>query len=95
MSEPIVVDIGAAMQTLEANPDLAAQMAGLLWLTERFYLSQDNDGHWFVIPVSKASEWGEWLRIDSDDERAWTAPDFAKQVGGSPCLVTFTNPEIS
>jgi hypothetical protein len=95
MSDPIVVDIGAAMQTLEANPDLAEKMAGLMGLKERYYLSPDNDGHWFVVPITKASEWGEWKRIPADDERAWTPPDFAKQVGGSPCLVTFTNPEIS
>lgn len=31
MSEPIVVDIGAAMQTLEANPDLAAKMNELIF----------------------------------------------------------------
>lgn len=31
MSEPIVVDIGAAMQTLEANPDLAAKMNELVF----------------------------------------------------------------
>lgn len=30
MSEPIVVDIGAAMQTLEANPDLARKMNELV-----------------------------------------------------------------
>lgn len=95
MSEPIVVDIGAAMQTLEANPDLAVKMAGLMGLTERYHLSQDNDGHWFVVPVSMREEWLAWLDIPSEDERAWTAPAFAHQVGGSPSLVTFTNPEIS
>ncbi|MEV4606226.1 hypothetical protein MRBLMR1_001170 [Neorhizobium sp. LMR1-1-1.1] len=94
MSEPIVVDIGAAMQTLEANPDLAARMADIMGLTERFYLSQDNDGHWYVVPVAKRQEWITWLEIPSDDDRAWTPPEFAKQVGGSPCLVMFTNPEI-
>ncbi|MEB2845950.1 hypothetical protein [Endobacterium cereale] len=30
MSDPIVVDIGAAMQTLEANPDLARKMNELV-----------------------------------------------------------------
>lgn len=64
-------------------------------MSERYYLSMDNDGHWFVVPTDKAGEWGEWKRLDQDDERAWTPPDFAKQVGGSPSLVTFSNPEIS
>lgn len=62
---------------------------------ERHILTMDNDGHWYVIPVAKQPEWGAWLDIPEDDERAWEPPEFAKQVGGSPCLVTFTNPEIS
>jgi hypothetical protein len=31
MSEPLVVDIGAAMKTLEANPDLATKMNELIF----------------------------------------------------------------
>lgn len=62
---------------------------------ERHILTMDNDGHWYVIPVAKQPECGAWLDIASDDERAWEEPDFAKRVGGAPCLVTFTNPEIS
>lgn len=61
---------------------------------ERHILTMDNDGHWYVIPVAKQPEWGAWLDIPSDDERAWEEPEFAKRVGGAPCLVTFTNPVI-
>lgn len=64
-------------------------------MTDRFFLSQDNDSHWFVIPVARQQEWNDWLDIPEDDERAWEAPDFAKSVGGAPCLVTFSDPEIS
>lgn len=64
-------------------------------MTDRYILSQDNDSHWFVVPVARQQEWDAWLEIDSDDERAWEVPDFAKAVGGAPCLVTFANPEIS
>lgn len=62
---------------------------------DRHILSMDNDGHWYVIPVAKQPEWGAWLDIPSDDERAWEVPDFAKRVGGAPCLVTFSDPEIA
>lgn len=62
---------------------------------ERHILTMDNDGHWYVIPSAKREEWGAWLDIPSDDERAWDSPDFAKAVGGAPCLVTFADPEIS
>lgn len=94
MSEPIVVDIGAALQMLAASPKLAEQMNTLLQ-GDRFYLTQDNDSHWYVVPLVNKHEWDEWCDIDPDDERAWMPPEFAKAVGGSPCLVTFSNPEIS
>lgn len=61
----------------------------------RFILTQDNDSHWYVVPVDKMAEWDAWLEIDADDERAWDAPDFARPVGGAPSLVTFENPVIA
>lgn len=62
---------------------------------ERFFLSRDNDFHWYIIPVARQQEWDEWREISEDDERSWTPPDFAKPVGGAPSLVTFCMPEIS
>lgn len=62
---------------------------------ERYFLTTDNDSHWYVIPEAKRGEWNEWCDIPSDDERAWEPPEFARAVGGSPSLVTFTNPEIA
>lgn len=63
-------------------------------MAERFILSQDNDCHWYVVPVSKQDEWEAWLEIPEDDERAWNVPDFAQPVGGSPRLVTFSDPKV-
>lgn len=60
----------------------------------RFFLDQDNDSHWYIIPVEHAAEWSAWCEIPEDDERAWTPPPFALEVGGSPSRVTFTRPEI-
>lgn len=59
---------------------------------ERFFLSTDGDGHWFIVPVAKRDEWYEWANIDSDDERSWESPEFAQPVGGSPSMVSFTDP---
>ena len=63
-------------------------------MTERYFLSTDNDSHWYVVPVARLSEWNAWLEISEDDERAWDVPGFARAIGGAPCLVTFTLPEI-
>jgi len=62
---------------------------------ERHYLARDNDLHWYVIPAGQRDEWEAFLGIDSEDERAWQVPEWATPVGGSPSLVTFTNPEIA
>lgn len=61
-------------------------------MTERYFMSMDGSGHWYVIPVARQHEWEEWTDIPEDDERAWEAPDFAKPVGGAPSCVTFSNP---
>lgn len=57
-----------------------------------YRMTQDNDGHHYVIPVDKTDAWDEWREIDSEDERAWTPPDFAVQVDGG--RVTFDQYEI-
>lgn len=62
---------------------------------ERYYLSADNDCHWYVVPLARKAEWEAWLDIPEDDERAWEPPDFAIAVGGAPCLVTFSEPVIA
>lgn len=54
-----------------------------------YFLSQDNDSHWYVVPVSRRTDWEKWLELDPDNESAWNTPDFAEEVGGSPSLVEF------
>lgn len=55
------------------------------------YLTQDNDSHWYVVPVARREEWDAWRNLDSDDKRAWTPPSFAVEVGGSPSQVEFSS----
>jgi len=62
---------------------------------ERFYLSQDNDSHWYVVPVAREEDWDAWLGLGEDEQAAWDVPDFAQPVGGSPSLVTFTDARIT
>lgn len=54
-------------------------------------LIQDNDCHWYIIPVDKKVEWFNWCELDEDDEKSWEAPEFAKEVWGCPSLVEFEN----
>ena len=61
----------------------------------RYFLDQDNDGHWYVVRREKSHVWDEWLDLPSDNPDAWEPPvGVAYPVGGSPTLVTFTNPRI-
>jgi len=53
-----------------------------------YILIRDNDGHWFVIPEMKQSNFNKWLE-QSYDEDAWDIPEYAKEVGGSQTLVKF------
>ena len=60
--------------------------------TGRFFLSTDNDSHWYVIPVECREDWEAFCDLDPDSEAAWTSPDWAVAVGGPPDLVTFERP---
>lgn len=56
----------------------------------RHYLARDNDAHRYVVPVDHGEEWEDWLALDSDDQRSWETPAWAKRVD-SPSTVSFEN----
>lgn len=60
---------------------------------ERYFLSQDNDCHWYIIPNKNREEWREWVdNVDEDDPKSWDAPDFAKTISGGASSITFLDP---
>lgn len=59
-----------------------------------FFLSQDGDCHWYVVPKDKKKEWDEWRELDEDNKRSWEAPYFAIEIGGCPSQVIFKDFEI-
>lgn len=81
--------------TDEQYQDVCVRIHNAIHSTGRFFLAQDDDCHWYVVPSDRQAEWDAWRAIPTDDERSWTPPDFARQVGGSPTLVTFTDPVIA
>lgn len=58
-------------------------------MSERYFLSSDDSGHEYVVPVSKKVDWYDWLNIPAEDERAWEPPPYAIRVEGR---LTFTDP---
>lgn len=73
-----------AIKTIPANPRL-------------YYLDQDDDGHWFVIPVDKKEEFDAYVeqyRADKYPENELPLPDGVMQLNGSYTRVTFENPVI-
>ena len=54
-----------------------------------FFLDQDNDGHWYVVPIIIEKLWREWLDLDQNLEEAWTQPAGVIAVGGSYTSVKF------
>lgn len=60
----------------------------------KHFLSQDNDGHWYIVEVARRDDWLTWLEQDQDDEASWEEPDFAVRLGGAPDLVEFGEYEI-
>lgn len=64
-------------------------------MTRLFFLSQDHDCHWYMIPADKRREWSEFLSIDPDDDRSWDVPEWAHGLGGGPEQVEFILPGAS
>ena len=59
---------------------------------ERYFLSQDQSSHWYVVPFACQDQWQSWRDLPEDDERSWEAPEFAVRVHGGQ--VTFTQPQV-
>lgn len=62
------------------------------WLVDNggpFILVTDDSSCWYVIPVSKETQWGAW--IGSQQWEDGDVPEYATAVGGSPTLVQFSN----
>ena len=30
---------------------------------DRFFLDQDQSSHWYIVPLSRKSEWDEWCEL--------------------------------
>lgn len=61
---------------------------------QRYFLAQDNDSHWWIVPVARHAEFEKWAEHINNYTTALAPPDWAIEVGGCPSLVTFTNPKI-
>lgn len=58
----------------------------------RYFLSQDQSSHWYLVEADKRAQWDKWNEIPEDDPKAWETPTFAHALGGSPNLVEFELP---
>jgi hypothetical protein len=58
----------------------------------KVFLSQDDDGHWYIVEAAKRRQWEEFLNIPSSDERSWGVPAFAEPIDG-PNDVEFEKPK--
>ena len=59
----------------------------------RYCLVGDDDGHTYVIPADRLSDWHEFMAIDPEDERAWDVPTWARRLNSND--LTFTDPQGS
>lgn len=53
---------------------------------KRYYLDNDDDGHWYVVPLEQRATFNEWLTKDEAE-----TPPGVVAIGGPPSGVTFTD----
>lgn len=56
------------------------------------YFLDSDDGHWYIVEENSRKQWNKWRNLNSDDEKSWVTPKFAKSIGGAPNNVIFENP---
>jgi len=59
-------------------------------VAKKFFMDRDDDAHWYLVDNAIRDEWFAWLKIPSDDERAWTPPSGAERLHGPPSMILFT-----
>ena len=69
-----------------------AVMIGVRDSVRQYYLSSDQSGHNYIVPVTRKKEFEAWSNLDEDDEDAWEAPDYAFKIEGQ--TLHFENPTV-
>lgn len=54
-----------------------------------YFLAQDHNCHWYIVPTELKEVWLDWLELDNDDENAWEEPEGVIRVNGDPSRVKF------
>lgn len=55
-----------------------------------FFLSQDDDSHWYIIPIERQQEWDNWRAMNDD----FSVPPYAIPVNGAPRRVVFKQYDV-
>jgi len=61
---------------------------------KEFVITEDDNGHWYVIPHARQAEFEEYVEHlnANEDEEEWEGYDFEHcRIKGSPNVVLFTN----
>lgn len=57
-------------------------------MNERFQLVSDDDGHWYIVPLTLVNE------FYAADDDTLNAKFDEYRTGGSPALYSFTDPQL-
>ncbi len=57
----------------------------------RHFLDFDEQHNLYIIPTDRGDDWEEWRDNAMPGDEP---PDYVRYVGGSPSLVTFTDPQL-
>ena len=56
---------------------------------KKYFLDQDEDCHWYIIPNENRAEWDIWTNLDPHKKEAWIVPIFAEAIDGFPSSIAF------
>jgi len=62
---------------------------------QKFILTNDEDGHWYIIPESKKDEFDNWLDlVYSEEADCGDMPEWAKCIDGPHSIIIHEYSEV-
>lgn len=55
----------------------------------KYFLDNDDDGHWYLIPVSRSEDWQRWVDNDYNWEDDFCSEASNWMIGGHPNKIEF------
>ena len=81
--------VSRAEHTQDPNEILQLVESWLACRPEPYFIDNDDNGHWYVLPAARREEWDSWLDKITNSPAAPVLPAWATYINGPANLIEF------